>query len=125
MNLKNMILNWLNEIFKNKIKNHLKEGDLFLLDCFNPNIHYIIECKKEQKVIAEYTTHDRREVVIKQSMRYDNATQVNSIEWHSFINGKFHSIQNLDIRLYFPQELDSYLKYAAFNIIHEFGGFEK
>ena len=27
------------------------------------------------------------------------------------------------MRLFFPQELDSYLKQAGFNIIHKFGGF--
>jgi hypothetical protein len=35
------------------VKNHLKEGGLFLLDCFNPNIQYIVEGEKEQKEIAD------------------------------------------------------------------------
>ncbi|MDU1890291.1 MAG: class I SAM-dependent methyltransferase [Dysgonomonas sp.] len=107
------------------VRNHLKEGGLFLLDCFNPNIQYIVEGEKEQKAIAEYVTNDGREVLIKQIMHYENATQINRIEWHYFINGKFHSIQNLDMRLFFPQELDSYLECAGFNIIHKFGDFEE
>ena len=107
------------------IKRHLKEGSIFLLDCFNPNIQYIVESEKEQKVIAEYTTNDGREVLIKQTMRYENATQINRIEWHYFINGEFHSIQNLDMRMFFPQELDSYLERAGFDIIHKFGSFEE
>ncbi|WP_455640516.1 class I SAM-dependent methyltransferase [Parabacteroides sp.] len=107
------------------VENHLKENGLFLLDCFNPNIQYIVEGEKEQKVIAEYTIVDGREVLIKQTMCYENATQINRIEWHYFINGKFHSIQNMDMRLFFPQELDSYLKWAGFNIIHKFGNFEE
>ena len=107
------------------VKNHLREGGLFLLDCFNPNIRYIVESEKEQAVIAEYTTDDGRNVLIKQTMRYENATQINRIEWHYFINGEFHSVQNLDMRLFFPQELDSYLERAGFNVIHKFGGFEE
>ncbi|WP_455664708.1 class I SAM-dependent methyltransferase [Phocaeicola sp.] len=107
------------------IKKHLKQGGLFLLDCFNPNIQYIVESEKEEKVIAEYTTSDGREVLIKQTMHYENATQINRIEWHYYINGEFHSIQNLDMRLFFPQELDSYLKWAGFNIIRKFGSFEE
>ena len=63
--------------------------------------------------------------MIKQIMHYENATQMNRIEWHYFINGEFHSIQNMDMRLFFPQELDSYLKWAGFNIIHKFGSFEE
>lgn len=115
------------DLFKafNGVKNHLKEGDLFLLDCFNPNIQYIVEGEKEQRKIAEYTTEDGRAVLIKQTMRYESATQINRIEWHYFINGEFHSIQNLDMRLFFPQELDSYLEGAGFEIIHKFGNFEE
>lgn len=107
------------------VRNHLKEDGLFLLDCFNPNIQYIVEGEKGQTVVAEYTTNDGREVLIKQTMRYENATQINRIEWHYYINGKFHSTQNLDMRLFFPQELDSYLEWAGFNIIHKFGSFEE
>lgn len=115
------------DLFKafNGVKNHLKEEGLFLLDCFNPNIQYIVEGEKEQKKIAEYTTKDGRAVLIKQTMRYESATQINRIEWHYFINGEFHSIQNLDMRLFFPQELDSYLEGAGFEITHKFGSFEE
>lgn len=105
------------------VQNHLKEKGLFLLDCFNPNIQYIVEKEREQQVIAEYTTNDERNVLIKQSMHYESATQINRIKWHYFINGEFHSIQNMDMRLFFPQELDSYFKQAGFNVIHKFGDF--
>lgn len=115
------------DLFKvfNVVKNHLKEGGLFLLDCFNPNIQYIVDGEKEQKLVAEYTTNDERKVLIKQTMHYENATQINRIEWYYFINGEFDSMQNLDMRMFFPQELDSYLEYAGFNIIHKFGDFEE
>jgi len=107
------------------VKNHLKKGGLFLLDCFNPNIEFIVEGQKKQKDIAEYTTNDGREVLIKQIMRYENHTQINRIEWHYFINGAFNSIEKLDMRLYFPQELDAYLLWSGFEVIHKFGGFEE
>ncbi len=106
------------------VKDHLKEGGLFLLDCFNPDLRYIAESEKEQKVVAEYTTPDGREVRIEQTMRYESATQMNRIRWHYFINGAFHSIQPLDMRLFFPLELDSYLEGAGFTVVHKFGGFE-
>ena len=58
-------------------------------------------------------------------MRYENKTQINRIEWHYFINGEFNSIQNLDMRMFFPQELDSYLEWNGFSIIHKYGVFEE
>jgi SAM-dependent methyltransferase len=115
------------DLFKafNVVKNHLKKGGLFLLDCFNPNIQFIIEGEKEQKEIAKYTTNDGREVLIKQIMRYENKTQINRIEWNYYMSGEFDSIQNLVMRMFFPQELDSYLEWNGFNIIHKLGGFEE
>jgi 2-polyprenyl-3-methyl-5-hydroxy-6-metoxy-1,4-benzoquinol methylase len=115
------------DLFKafSAVKSHLKEGGLFILDCFNPNIQYIVEGEKEQKEIAKYTTKDGRKVLIKQVMRYENTTQINRIEWHYYINDEFHSIQNLDMRLFFPQELDSYLGTNGFTIINKFGDFKE
>lgn len=105
------------------VGNHLKEKGLFLLDCFNPNIRYIVEKEQEKQAIVEYTTNDGRKVLIEQSMHYEDATQINRIKWHYFVNGEFHSIQNMDMRLFFPQELDLYLTQAGFNIVHKFGDF--
>ncbi|MFV0535893.1 MAG: class I SAM-dependent methyltransferase [Dysgonomonas sp.] len=107
----------------NIVQNHLKDEGLFLLDCFNPNIQYIVAGEKEQKEIARYTTGDGREILIKQTMQYERKTQINRIEWYYFIDGEFDSIQNLDMRLFFPQELDSYIEWAGFTVIHKFGGF--
>ncbi|MCD8166096.1 MAG: class I SAM-dependent methyltransferase [Bacteroides sp.] len=107
------------------IQKHLKEDGLFLLDCYNPDIHYIVEAEKVLTNMAEYTTRDGRKVVIRQRMSYESSTQVNRIEWHYFINDAFHSIQNLDMRMYFPQELDEYLKQSGFKISHKFGNFEE
>ncbi|MEM6380010.1 MAG: class I SAM-dependent methyltransferase, partial [Bacteroidota bacterium] len=70
-------------------------------------------------------TEDGRAILIKQNMRYENETQINRIEWHYYINGKFDSIQKLDMRMFYPQELDSYIEQCGFNIIHKFGDFEE
>ncbi len=105
------------------VKKHLKTKGLFLLDCYNPNIQFIVEGEKEPKEIAQYTTKDGRNVRIKQQMRYESDTQINRIEWHYYINDSFHSTQNLDMRMFFPQELDAYLQASGFKIVHKFGSF--
>ncbi len=107
------------------VKKHLKQGGLFILDCFNPSIQFITEGEKELKEVSKYTTEDGREVVIKEIMKYENTSQINRIDWHYFIDGEFDSIQKLDMRMFFPQELDSYLKTAGFEIIHKFGSFDE
>lgn len=107
------------------VKNHLKEGGVFLFDCFNPNIQLIAKGEKELIKIAEYTTDDKREILIKEIMSYESDVQINHIKWYFYINDEFDSIQNLDMRLFFPQELDSYLEWSGFKIIHKFGGFDE
>lgn len=107
------------------VKKHLKKNGYFIFDCFNPNIQYIVNSEKEEKAIAEYSTKDGREIIVKQTMIYENKTQINRIKWHYFINGKFDSIQNLDMRLFFPKELDTYLSIYGFKILNKFGGFEE
>jgi len=68
---------------------------------------------------------DVREVLIKEIMHYKTKTQINRIQWHYFINGIFDSVQDLDMRLFFPQELDAYLQWSGFTIMHKFGSFEE
>lgn len=107
------------------VKKYLKNDGYFLFDCFNPDIRYIVNSENAEQIIAEYTTEDSREVVVKQTMVYENTTQINRIKWHYFINGKFDSVQNLDMRMFFPQELDAYLHIHGFKILHKFGGFKE
>ena len=109
----------------NVVKKHLKKEGLFLFDCYNPNIKYIVENENVLKEIATYNTQDGRKVLIKQMMHYESKTQINRIAWHYFINDSFDSIQNLDMRMFFPQELDAYLNMNGFTIIQKFGNFEE
>lgn len=107
------------------VKKHLKVGGLFLLDCFNPNLQFMVDAEKGLRKIADYSTSDGRHIEIQETMHYDRRTQINHIKWHYSINGQFDSIQNLDMRLFFPQELDAYLKWNGFTISHKFGSFEE
>ncbi len=107
------------------VEKHLKDDGLFIFDCYNPNIQYITEAEKGRNKIAEYKTKHERNVIIEQTMKYESKTQINRIEWHYYINQEFNSVQNLDMRMYFPQELDTYLKFSGFNILHKYGNFDK
>lgn len=107
------------------VKKHLKHDGVFVFDCFSPSIQFIVESEKAEKTVATYTTNDGRNVVIKERMRYERTTQINRIEWHYEINGEFDSVQHLDMRMYFPQEMDAYLKNNGFTIVHKYGTFEE
>jgi len=107
------------------VKAHLNEGGTFIFDCFNPNIQFMVEGQKGLKPVAQFITEDGRDVTVQERMHYRNQTQINRIEWHYFINGEFDSIQNLDMRMFYPQELNAYVKVSGFTILGKFGGFEE
>ena len=107
------------------VTKHLKDDGIFIFDCYNPNIQYITEAEKGKNTIAEYQTIDGRKIRIEQTMKYESSSQVNRIQWHYFINDTFHSIQSLDMRLYFPKELETYLQLSGFDIIHKYGCFDE
>ena len=48
------------------VKKHLRGDGLFLFDCFNPNIRYIVDAEKNRQVVAEYATEDGRNIRIEQ-----------------------------------------------------------
>ena len=105
------------------VRNHLKEKGLFLLDCFNPNIQYIVENERKQQVIAEYTTNDGRKVLIKQSMHYESASQINRIKWHYFIDDKFQFNPEYGHEIVLSPRVKFISQTIGFNIIHKFGDF--
>tara|TARA_Y100000034_G_scaffold134927_1_gene204919 strand:+ start:91087 stop:91851 length:765 start_codon:yes stop_codon:yes gene_type:complete len=108
-----------------RVHHHLKADGTFIFDCFNPDIRFITEGEKELKQVSSYATDDGREVVIKEIMQYNHQTQVNSIDWHYYINGQFDSVQKLDMRMFFPNELNHYVTSNGFDILHKFGDFEE
>gem|GEM_PF-4388172 len=50
------------------VKKHLKKDGYFIFDCFNPNIHYIVQAEQQELVVGQYTTQYGREVVVKQTL---------------------------------------------------------
>jgi hypothetical protein len=63
-------------------------------------------------------------------MQFDDATQVNHIKWYfsrRSANGieKDFRVEDLDMRCFFPQELDLLVRSQEFQIVEKFGNFER
>ncbi|NQZ44412.1 MAG: class I SAM-dependent methyltransferase [Flavobacteriaceae bacterium] len=107
------------------VAKHLKPKGRFIFDCFNPDLGLLVNGQNQPYEISKYTTDDGRAVRIEEHMMYDSTTQVNRIKWEFYINDSFDSTQQLDMRLFFPQELDAYLQWNGFQITQKFGGFDE
>ncbi len=107
------------------VSNHLKEGGYFIIDYFNPDLNYLIQSQETPVKIADYKTEDGRSITINQTMDYDDHTQVNKIKWEHVIDGESRTVESLDMRIYFPQELDHYLTSSGFQIIDKYGDYQR
>ena len=100
------------------VSQHLDKNGFLIIDYFNPNIEYIIKNKDKIIKIADYMTADGRHIIINQTMEYDDYSQVNRIKWEHIINGKEKSIDSLDMRMFYPQELDYLLTSNGYKIVN-------
>ena len=106
------------------VKRHLKDDGRFILDMFNPDFKRLIRNPKKRFPVDKYTDPDSKAtVVIKESNIYDSAKQINYITWYYKI-GKEEFSYELNMRIFFPQELDSLLIHNGFNIENKFGNFD-
>jgi hypothetical protein len=56
---------------------------------------------------------------------YDAAAQVNRITWTFIFPNGTKEVQRLDMRCFFPQELELLMKAHGFNIVERFGDFNR
>ena len=113
----------LTKTLKSIHKNLSKDGFL-VIDYFNPNISYIITNQRQEVEIASYKTEDGRNIRITQTMNYEDDTQINRIKWHYFVNNKPHSVESLDMRMFYPQELDYYIESNGYKIVNKYGDYQ-
>ncbi len=69
----------------NVVKKHLKEDGLFLLDCFNPNIHYIVEAELDLLLSINLEVLMKNLLMIIQKSKYLSASFIN--QTYNELNG--------------------------------------
>lgn len=107
-----------------QIRNHLTSDGLFIFDIFNPNIYYMVDREKSFVEHYRFFIEDNVEVVISEKCKYDSAGQVNRVQWLYKIGNK-ESIEKLDMRCFYPLEMDVLLKYNNFEVLNKFGDFKE
>ena len=105
------------------VKHHLTDNGRFIFDFFNPSLTILTRNPSEQFPHAEYPDPDGNgKVTITESNKYDSATQINKLQLH-FKLGEREESHSVNMRMFFPQELDALLYYNGFEIEHKYGGY--
>jgi len=113
-------------LFENVAK-HLADGGRFIFDVFNPSIAILNRDYSQRYVERQYDDPEGRGIItLEQTAVYDDAAQVNRITWYFSLRGeKDFRVEELELRCFFPQELDMLVQANGFEIEEKFSDFER
>jgi SAM-dependent methyltransferase len=109
------------------VKKHLTRKGRFIIDIFNPRLDILLRDPTKRYPVNEYPDPEGQgTVVITENNIYDAASQINKIKWYYHIDpGKEEYVAELNMRIFFPQELEALLCYHGFEIEEKFGNFDE
>ena len=110
-----------------KVRSHLARRGRFVFDVFNPSLAILNRVPHQRYVERQYEDPDGRgTITLEQAAVYDDAAQVNRITWYfSLPDEKDFRVEQLDVRCFFPQELDLLVRSNVFEVEQKYGNFER
>jgi SAM-dependent methyltransferase len=108
------------------VKEHLKPKGRFVIDTFDPRLDILLREPTKRYPVSTYPNPDGKGMIeITEKNVYDDATQVNRIKWYYKIETQEEEIEEeLNLRIFYPQEIDALLKYNGFTIEEKFGDYD-
>ena len=107
-----------------RVKKHLSKEGKFIFDFFNPSFDRLLRDESQRYPVDEYPDPDSNEkVILTENNYYDRATQINHIKWYYKI-GEREEVHDLDMRMFFPKELEALLQLNGFRIHDKYGDFD-
>ena len=105
------------------VRNHLTANGRFVISVFVPKHELLMNKPGERFPFSEYEDPDGRgRIVVTESYEYEADTQIKRIKTHHAIPGEDLEIEGeLNLRIYFPQELDALLHYNGLVIENKYG----
>ena len=105
---------------------HLKDGGRFIVEVFVPDLAMLLETADRRQLFARYEDPGGGgEIVISYTSRYDAAAQIkHNTTYCQYPGRKDEEAGSLDMRIYFPQELDALFKYSGFEYQRKLGDFD-
>jgi SAM-dependent methyltransferase len=114
----------LERVFSN-VRRHLAPGGTFAFDVFNPSLDYIVTAQhRVQRGRYRFKLPNGRPVSIDEHYHYDAALQTGRVTWVHHVGGKRIS-SRLDMRCFYPLEMDALLKHNRFKVLRKYGSFDR
>jgi SAM-dependent methyltransferase len=108
------------------VKQHLAPNGRFVIDVFVPRMELLVNRPGERFPFAEYEDPDGRgPITVTESYTYEPDTQIKRITTHQQMPDGTEFAGKLNMRMYFPQELDALLRYNGFVIEKKYGAYNR
>jgi len=109
-----------------QVSDHLAEDGIFAIDVFVPNLQMLLQDPEEEQPFSEYDDPDGRgRVVVTTKSVYEPDTQIRRNRTFHQVAGVLERTGRLDMRMYFPQELEALLRYNGFRVVEKYGGYDR
>jgi len=109
-----------------RVREHLAPDGRFAVDMYNPRLDVLMRDPGRRYPVTEYPDPDGRGIVtVTENNVYDRAAQVNWIKWYFSIEGQDEYVQALNMRIFYPQELDALLRYNGFTLEAKHGNYDE
>ena len=106
------------------VQRHLTPGGYFILDVFVPSLEILNRAPGRRYPFSRYTDDETgQEVQVTQSYRYEADTQIARLVHYRGDSDEV--VGGLNLRMYFPQELNALLKYNGIRIKEKFGSWDR
>lgn len=109
------------------VRQHLADDGRFLIELFNPSVGMLARDSGRRYTVGQYDDpNGDSQVFVTEAVRYDPASQVNHIRWFFRNEGSNDEVMlSLEMRQFFPQEIDALLWYNNFLIEHKYGSYDE
>ena len=108
------------------VKKHLSAGGRFIFDVFNPDPRYLVRDTEELLPIGSYKDpRTGKDILVNERYSYDRAAQTSRITWHYKVARRAAGVRKLNMRCFYPQELDALLHYNGFKTLRKYGDFDR
>jgi len=114
------------EALCNCVKKHLSQKGHFIIDIFNPDLRILTSDSDKRFSVADYPDpYGKGNVSITESNVYDRSTQINHVIWYYHIGNLEEYSVELNMRIYYPEELQTMLYYNGLEIVDRFGDWDE
>ncbi len=110
----------------NAVFDHLDNDGSFVIDAFVPALSMLTKSPEEVETLSEYEDPDGGgKIKVTATAIYEGDSQIRRVTTYHRKSDGGESKGHLNMRMYFPQELEALLDHCGFELVEKYGNYQK